>query len=534
MGVKIRGLAVVLLAGLLLSLPAGYDCDHFAKWLFATAFVHSLAWSVVILWLIHCHQRLVASFFTVIYLLFFLETASYLVVGARINETVMTIVMQTNFQEAWEFARNYLISWRALGVLIVACVLYVVMIRWVTGTQLDRLFKTRLQRVLAFVVALGGLVFPLIPLSWTNHGYNTVAGLYHSVQFVEESHSDVDRIVTLMDSIRVVQQPETSEAPVIVLVIGESFNKYHSPLYGYPLQTTPRLCAEKRLVVFDQASSPVCFTHSAMRYIMSLKSCDNHQADDPLQHVLLPAVFKQAGYRVGYFDNQFTRVKVGFNDYSCGYFYSPQRISDRCFDLRNDLIDKYDGTFIERYRDLFLKEPKSLNIIHLFGQHLKAKIRYPESFSYFKGSDIPREDLDEQEREIVAEYDNATRYHDMVVGMILDAFREQDAVVVYLSDHGDNIYDGPGHRYGRTAGGLTDEESKKNIREIPFLVWCSETFLQKRPEVYERLCLRAHQPVCLDDVAHLLFDLGGITCNFSTPSRSLLSPTYLPHLTAIE
>lgn len=531
---KIRGLAVVLLAGLLLSLPAGYDCDHFAKWLFATAFVHSLAWSVVILWLIHCHKRLIASFFTVIYLLFFLETASYLVVGARINETVMTIVMQTNFQEAWEFARNYLISWRALGVLFVACVLYVVMIRWVTGTQLDRLFKTRLQRVLAFVVAVGGLVFPLIPLSWTNHGYNTVAGLYHSVQFVEESHSDVDRIVTLMDSIRVDQQPETSEAPVIVLVIGESFNKYHSPLYGYDLPTTPRLCAEKNLVAYDHACSPVCFTHSAMRYIISLQSCDNHQADDPLQDVLFPAIFKQAGYRVGYFDNQFTRWKVGFRDYTCGYFMSPQRISERCFDVRNDFIDRYDGVFVERCQGMFLMERKSLNIIHLYGQHLEAKSRYPETFAYFKGTDIPREDLDEEERQRVAEYDNATRYHDEVLGMIMDAFREQDAVLVYLSDHGDNIFDGPSHRYGRLAGGLTDEESKRNVREIPFMIWCSDRFVAKRPAVFEEIKLRAHLPVCLDDVAHLLFDLGGITSNYSDPARSLLNSAYHPHTTAIE
>ena len=34
-------------------------------------------------------------------------------------------------------------------------------------------------------------------------------------------------------------------APLIVLVIGESFNKYHSSLYGYELKTNPLL--EKRI-----------------------------------------------------------------------------------------------------------------------------------------------------------------------------------------------------------------------------------------------------------------------------------------------
>lgn len=523
-----------MLAGLLLSVPAGYDCNHFAKWLFATAFVHSMAWSVAILWLIHRSKSLMAGFFTLIYLLFFLETACYLLVGSRINETVMTIAMQTNLQEAGEFAGTYLISWQNLVILIVGGTLFPVLMRWVMTTRLDGLFKSFVHRAIATVVISVGFIFPFIPLTWTSHGYNTVAGLYHSIQFVEESHSDIDRIIMQMDSIRMVRQPEKTEAPVIVLVIGESFNKYHSPLYGYGLPTTPRLCAEKRLVAFDHAYSPVCFTHSAMRYIFSLKSCDNHQADDPLQYVLFPAIFKQAGYQVGYFDNQFTQLKVEFRDFTCGYFMSPPRISNRCFDVRNDFITPYDGTFIERCQNMFLKEKKSLNIIHLYGQHLDAKSRYPETFTYFKGADIPREDLNEDERQKVAEYDNAMRYNDMVLGMILDAFRQQDAVLVYLSDHGDNIYDGPGHRYGRLAGGLTDEESKRNIREIPLMVWCSERFVAKRPAVYKHIQQQAHQTVCLDDVAHLLFDLGGITCNYSEPSRSVLNTGYHPHQTAIE
>ena len=531
---RIREWALVLLAGLLLSVPAGYDCYHFAKWLFATTFVYSMAWSVVILWLFHRSKRLMAIFFSIIFLLFFIETACYLLVGTRINETVMIIVMQTHLQEAMEFVRTYLFSWQALLVLVLGVVFFSVMMRWVMGTKLDLLFKSTKHRIIAVAIALVGLVLPLIPQNWTVFGYNTITGLYHSMQFVEESHSDIGRIIALMDSIRVDRQPEQGEAPVIVLVIGESFNKHHSPLYGYPLPTTPRLFQESHLVAFDHACSPVCFTHTAMRYIFSLRSCDHHEADDPLQYVLFPAIFKQAGYRVGYFDNQFTQLKVGFRDFTCGYFMSPPSISKRCFDLRNDFIDPYDGVFIERCQGLFLKEGKSLNIIHLYGQHLDAKSRYPEAYAYFQGADIPREDLDEGERQKVAEYDNATRYHDMVVGMILDAFREQDAVVVYLSDHGDNIYDGPAHRYGRLAGGLTDEESKRHLREIPFMVWCSEGFVAKRPEVFEEIQRRAHEPVCLDDVAYLLFDLGGISSNFSAPSRSLLQAGYRPHQTAME
>ena len=38
----------------------------------------------------------------------------------------------------------------------------------------------------------------------------------------------------------------TAEQPInIVVVIGESYIKHHSWLYGYPLETTPHLSAEK-------------------------------------------------------------------------------------------------------------------------------------------------------------------------------------------------------------------------------------------------------------------------------------------------
>ena len=57
----------------------------------------------------------------------------------------------------------------------------------------------------------------------------------------------------------------------------------------------------------------------------------------------------------------------------------------------------------------------------------------------------------------------------MVLSHIMDIYRHHDAVMVYLSDHGEQVYDGPDHHYGREFGGLTDHETLKNVFEIPFL-----------------------------------------------------------------
>ena len=49
----------------------------------------------------------------------------------------------------------------------------------------------------------------------------------------------------------------------------------------------------------------------------------------------------------------------------------------------------------------------------------------------------------------MAHYDNATRWNDEVVDRILSNFANEDAVVVYFSDHGEEVYDGSISLYGR-------------------------------------------------------------------------------------
>ena len=186
-----------------------------------------------------------------------------------------------------------------------------------------------------------------------------------------------------------------SGAPIIVLVIGESFNKYHSSLYGYDLKTNPLLekrLENKELAVFKDVVSPSNGTNYMMEYVFSLKSCDRQ--DDAKRNILFPAVFRKAGYRVGYFDNQYTQTSGGNYDFTCCYFLNTHKISNACFDYRNDTLMNYDGPFIDYYKSKFYRQPRSMNIIHLYGQHLDPRFRFPEDFASFSAKNIKRNDLD--------------------------------------------------------------------------------------------------------------------------------------------
>ena len=96
-------------------------------------------------------------------------------------------------------------------------------------------------------------------------------------------------------------------SPIIVLVVGESANRHHSQLYGYPLPTTPHQLALKNgkdsLAVFADVVSPWNLTSRVFKQIFSLQSVG--EKGDWSDYALFPAVFKKAGYHVSFLSNQF-------------------------------------------------------------------------------------------------------------------------------------------------------------------------------------------------------------------------------------
>lgn len=86
--------------------------------------------------------------------------------------------------------------------------------------------------------------------------------------------------------------------PIIVLVVGESANRHHSQLYGYPLSTTLHQLALKNgkdsLAVFTGVVSPWNLTSRELKQLSSLQSVG--EKSDWSNYALFPAVFKKAGY----------------------------------------------------------------------------------------------------------------------------------------------------------------------------------------------------------------------------------------------
>ena len=351
---------------------------------------------------------------------------------------------------------------------------------------------------------------------------------FQAIHLVKIAAHETDALIARMQHLPKTEIA-TDSCPNIVLIVGESYNKHHSALYGYPLPTTPRLSERAKrgeLIVFDDVISPWNITSNAFRAFLSTHSSD--EGGRWTDGILFPALFKQSGYRVAFLSNQFFHTaSQGSIDFNGSFFLNDARIEAQCFDFRNSFRSKNDGTILTLLKG-FESGQRNLYLFHLWGQHMEYKYRYPSDKTAFTAQDIPRSDLNNTQRDIVAHYDNATRWNDEVVDRILLHFAQQDALVIYFSDHGEEVYDAGVNAYGRIHDEQPSATVIRNEYEVPFMIWGSHKFRQRHPDLFAQIQSAKHRPFSHDDLPHLLLGISGISTPYYQPQRDPLSPKFQP------
>ena len=344
----------------------------------------------------------------------------------------------------------------------------------------------------------------------------------------EFSAENAEQLLRTLESVEI--ESCSFRSPCIVIIIGESFSKHHSSLYGYPLPTNPRLEERLRrgeLFVFRDVVSPANLTTSVLSNLFSPASLGSGQSwkDSPL----FPALFKKAGYTTCHLDNQAAGNDYDYHDLGLKALFNA-RSTPLLFTVHNENRHPYDLELLDDYDRLTSRDDTpELVVFHLMGQHVSYSDRYPKEEAYFTPGDIRREDLTQQERQVVADYDNATRYNDQVVDAILARFTDRDAIAVYLSDHGEEVYDYRDFFCRSHDLPLTPEVCKYQF-EIPFMIWMSDTYRRNRPDVAAQVAGALDRPFSADDLSYTnilaMLDLAGIRCRWYDPARSLIGERF--------
>ena len=153
---------------------------------------------------------------------------------------------------------------------------------------------------------------------------------------------------------------------------------------------------------------------------------------------------------------------------------------------------------------------KTFYVINLIGSHIYYKDRYPEDFSKFNSEDyiVSYSHLSQGNRQKMAEYDNTILYNDSVVYEILKRFESKDAVVVYISDHGQDIFNSSNDYAGHAINGNAVSEAASV--QIPLMVYTSQLFREKRPELQERIENSVNRPYRTDSIMYTIMDVAGV------------------------
>jgi heptose-I-phosphate ethanolaminephosphotransferase len=497
---------------------------------------------------------LIILFHVCIYPIVLTDIFLYNFFGSHINAYMLQLANETNSQETTEFLETYLKTKIFFGVFVkfiifigAEILLFKLFQLWRKYFHSNDKYAFVSKCKIAFssfvsiflLISLGFLVYlrPGFSFDWAANLEEDriwdcglidsfVFNIYQSgIQFFDE-RSTFERCEKSNQNITATRD-ESSSPKDIVIIIGESYNRHHSSLYGYDHLTNPRLSQLSHLYVFEDVISPINGTSPVFKNFLSMASVDDslEWCDAPL----FPAIFKHVGYNVSFFSNQFVKcIDMSPWDASAGFFNRPN-IEPRIFSHRNSQTHQYDEGIIEEYKSQRHDvENDSLNLLffHLIGQHVSTAQRYPEDRNFFHPNDYQRPELTEAQALDVANYDNATLYNDSVVNEIIRLFLDKDALILYFADHGDEANDyrpHVGRDFNLNAAGAPGLHCQL---DVPFLIYLTDSCCILHPELERRIAQSIHHPFMLDDLPHLLLDISSIQTTWFQPSRSLINEKY--------
>lgn len=323
-----------------------------------------------------------------------------------------------------------------------------------------------------------------------------------------EYRQEKNTITSLLSTIEKSTVEEcTFTSPNIVLIIGESYSRQHSQLYGYDKPTTPhqmQLAKESNLVVYDNFITKWNLTYDVFKNLLS-----THCADDSCEwheYPLFTTLFKNAGYNVTLLSNQYITGSDTYSDFQENILLNDLRMSAAQFDWRNDKRFSYDGELLEEYENVETSDKTAnLTIIHLMGQHIAFEERYPQEWEHFTATMYHH--LPEKEAAIVAQYDNATLYNDYILSRIIEKFKDTESIIIHMPDHGERSgIRGNGHGRDFTL----DHENIEEQYELPFWIFMTQEYIKKHPAIAQKIIDSRNKPLCTDNVAHILLSLAGI------------------------
>ena len=414
-----------------------------------------------------------------------------------INEQVLSIVLETDFQEALYFIGYKVLWYCGIVVLWIIFCIYIVF----------RNYKKPLvwQHRTRWWFLIVGTVYVVFSYSINAEVANEIDLTLGSQQdnfLVDEKNFFIQEVkrtyplgffISIYDLLKEQRKINTAfeknqnfkflarqnayveQKQIYILVIGETSRRKNWQLNGYVRSTNPALSQQTNLVNFSNMLSISNATRSAIPMILTRKPAEQVYKFTFAEKSVISA-FKEAGFKTYWLS---TQQRFGSFDTSTSVY---AKEADQVIFMNKanytDAGEKDDVLIPILDKIIHSTENRQFIVIHMLGSHYNYAHRYSDEFDIFKPSlkSLSKYDLQDKKykSELMNSYDNSILFTDYVLNEFIKKLKQQEdakSFLLYTSDHGEDIFDDGCDKSGH---GL---ETKNNF-EIASFIWYSDTFLK--------------------------------------------------------
>ena len=297
-----------------------------------------------------------------------------------------------------------------------------------------------------------------------------------------------------------------NDSITIVFLIGESLRSDHLQINGYNRETTPLLAKEENLISLPNIYSEECFTHLSVPHIMTRADSINPERAYNEQSFI--TIFKKAGFYTSWIANQEpTDTYVYFMNESDTLIYASSSKSMYTFDKWVD-----DALLPHLEEELKNKNTQQLHILHTIGSHWWYNSHYTDDFEKFTPVISSRVISSNSKEEMINSYDNTILYTDNFIKQVIDKIRDRNAILLYLSDHGECLGE---------EGYFTHGTERPELHYPAAFIWYSDTYKNMYSEKIENLEKNHNKCYHTDYLFHSIIDAADITSEYTNPQLSI-------------
>ena len=466
-----------------------------------------------------------------------IEMASLYLYRMPTTTTLMQVIVDTNLREAGELLAS------AKALVVVVILIYAVYFFLLTRLRNDYLLPRLLRLTLLCslpLIFMAGLLFInhlnsssadrkgeaswRLAMEKTMMKFNKLypTDIYLNLFYIYKEKQQISEWNKELENFSFdIRATDDTDSLLVCLIIGEAARSQSFSLNNYQRLTNPCLSRRHNIVSFPYAYSQANITEVSVPIMLT--SANIRCLNKAYEQRSVVEAMAQAGFTTLWVTNKtpFPYTQRIIN--TTHHHYISRKSSDAANNYDTSLLPIIDSLI-----SLTHDSPARMMVVHHMGSHFKYNLRYPKEFEQFTPTFNPNEGYSvlspDNKQKLVNAYDNTILFTDYFIDQTIERIEatHQPAVLFYMSDHGENIYDDERNLVLHCTYAGSDYEFR-----VPLIVWYSDEYEQRYPEKTKALQQNKECLVSSEALFYSLLDAACLTGSDNDPTLSVMSANFV-------